>query len=169
MHGGMGNPRARLEHDAGHRTDRDVHAYAVLIDHHEGAVQHVDLTVLNEHHRHPVLHRQGLEGREHQLRATLSKPQPKALAGPMPVARARLKASRLCTWSTPSKQARCTLMHPSPLRPINMSLAVTKAASTLKPWRSPCRSSQASCSPSPARPQRLPWRVTVGLACRRKR
>ncbi|MNF94956.1 hypothetical protein D3C84_776860 [compost metagenome] len=56
---GMGHPRTGLEHDAGHRTDRDMHAHAGLVDHHEGAVLHIDLPVLDKNHRHPILHRQG--------------------------------------------------------------------------------------------------------------
>ena len=63
MYGGMRHPRARFEHDAGHRTDRDVHTHAGLVDDHEGAVLYVDLPVLDEDHRHPILHRQGFEWR----------------------------------------------------------------------------------------------------------
>src|SRR5690606_38209597 len=39
-------------------------AHAVLVDHHEGAVEYVDLPVVDEHHGDAVLHRQGLERRQ---------------------------------------------------------------------------------------------------------
>src|ERR1035441_7159468 len=139
-------------------------ANARLVNHHEGSIQHVDLSVLNEDHRYAIFHRQWLEGWEHQQGAMLSRPQPKALAGPIPATNACAKAAVLRTSRKPSKQTRWTQIGDfSALLLFRRSWPRTTKDWTEKPWRSPCLSIQAVCSFCWSKARRLPLRQTVGL------
>src|SRR5690606_553986 len=64
MHGSMGDACSRLKHDAGNRANRDVGAYAGLVDDDKGTVQYVDLAILDKDHGHTVFHGQWLQWRE---------------------------------------------------------------------------------------------------------
>ena len=59
--GAVRKARAGLEHDAGHTVHRDVRADAGYVDHHESAVEHVDLALLDKDDRDPFLDRDRLQ------------------------------------------------------------------------------------------------------------
>src|SRR6185369_9643734 len=66
-HRSMGNPRPRLQHQAGHRTDGDMGADAGDIHHHEGAVNNIEIAPLHVDHRNTVLDGEWLQRGEYRF------------------------------------------------------------------------------------------------------
>ncbi|UWN48097.1 hypothetical protein ASALC70_00275 [Alcanivorax sp. ALC70] len=100
----MGDTGARFQHDARHRADGNVHPLPVdLVDHHEGAVFHINAPVGDEHHRNAILDGNGFERHERhgQGRRIIIMPKPKALERPRPCVSDAKKASGSVTSSLP--------------------------------------------------------------------
>src|ERR1700730_14608091 len=55
--GRMTNPRARLKHETGEPTDRNMGPYTVLVHDDEGTVENVELALFDEKNRRAFLHR----------------------------------------------------------------------------------------------------------------
>ena len=104
----MTDAGARLQHDAGETADGDLNAHAVLVDEHEGTVEHVQLAVLQKDDAGAVFHRDRLQGVADRAAENLAGPCPRrrdkaALEWPCPVSlycfhRCRPAIIRACGW-----------------------------------------------------------------------
>ena len=79
----MRSSRTRFEHQARKAAHRDMRTHAAFVDDHERAVENVELALLDEQNRGPILDGNGAGGREaghcrhglHALRISI-KPHP---------------------------------------------------------------------------------------------
>src|SRR5579885_3412833 len=122
--GGMADARARLEHQACEPSDRDVRTHAILVHDYEGAIEHIELPLLDEHDGGALLEgngpwrgqaRNGRAGAAQSALLISISPQPNPFALPKPWARDCKNSSGLRTLrvplrsSWPSTIARCNL------------------------------------------------------------
>src|SRR4051812_7899135 len=109
-----------LQHQAGKTANRDVSPNAVLVDHDEGAVEHIDIALFDEDDRRAILQRKWPRRRQAGKRDAAHgagrrrsiSPRPNALPRPKPRAILARKMSGSRTVSIPSNSMAVSLTEP---------------------------------------------------------